>query len=97
MKRKIGKGLMAFGVLLVLGAAGDSDIGRLTLEGVILKLAIGISMFVLGYILHKNKGSKAEAKEHLFTDLSTDVGRVRGPAYKEILSQRKGFVNNETH
>ena len=66
MKRKIGKGLMIAGALLVWGAAGDSDTGALDFNGVLLKVAISIALILLGYILHKNKGSRAEAQERLF-------------------------------
>jgi len=88
MKRTISKALMAVGAVLVLGAAGDSDTGALTIEGAVLKVGIGIALFLTGYILHKNKSSKAEAKEHLFTtDLST-VGGM-GPAYNKKFNTTK--------
>lgn len=97
MKRTINKALMAAGALLVLGAAGDSDTGTLSFEGAVLKVAIGIVLFLLGYILHKNKHSQAETQEHLFNNEEFVSRQVMTPAYKKILSQRKEFVNHETY
>ncbi|MBQ8338580.1 MAG: hypothetical protein IJY33_05495 [Oscillospiraceae bacterium] len=97
MKRKIGKGLMIAGALLVWGAAGDSDTGVLDFDGVLLKVAISIALILLGYILHKNKGSRAEAQEHLFNNEVFVSRQVMTPAYKKILTQRKEFVNHETY
>ncbi|MBQ7799660.1 MAG: hypothetical protein IJ370_04135 [Oscillospiraceae bacterium] len=97
MKRKIGKGLMIAGALLVWGAAGDSDTGVLDFDGVLLKVAISIALILLGYILHKNKGSRAKAQEHLFNNEVFVSRQVMTPAYKKILTQRKEFVNHETY
>ena len=53
MKNKIPKACLIIGAVLVMGAAGDSDIGRLSIEGVILKLAIGLIVFGAGVLLNK--------------------------------------------
>jgi len=53
MKKTISKVLMCFGALLVLGAAGDSDIQRIPFWAVIAKVIIGIVLCTVGYILHK--------------------------------------------
>lgn len=63
MKRKIGKGLMIAGALHVLGAAGDSDTGRLTLEGVAMKVGIGIALFAVGYILSEKVKTPEQSSE----------------------------------
>lgn len=53
MKNKIANVCFIAGAALVLGAAGDSDIGNLTLEGAILKLIAGIIIFGAGVLLNK--------------------------------------------
>ncbi len=98
MKRKIGKGLMIAGALLVWGAAGDSDTGQLTFEGAILKVSAGIVLFVLGYILYKKVKTSEQSPEVFTKQRRKFVSRqVMTPAYKKILTQRKEFVNHETY
>lgn len=53
MKKTISKVLMCFGAVLVLGAAGDSDVQRIPFGAVIVKLIIGMVLFAVGYILYK--------------------------------------------
>ena len=86
MKRKIGKGLMIAGALLVLGAAGDSDTGRLTLEGAVLKVGIGIALFVLGYILCKKVKTSKQSSEGFTKHIKLDSKQTTTSAYKNNFS-----------
>lgn len=63
MKRILSKALMSAGALLILGAAGDSDTGALTIEGAVLKVGIGIALFVVGYILYKKAKTSEQSSE----------------------------------
>ncbi len=53
MKQKIAIFLILAGALLILGAAGDSDTGRIPIEWVLMKIAAGIILFGAGFILRK--------------------------------------------
>ncbi len=51
MQSKIANVCLIASAVLVLGAAGDSDLGRLTIESVILRLIVGAAVFGIGMLL----------------------------------------------
>ena len=95
MKKTISKVFMLFGALLVLGAAGDSDTQRIPFGAVIVKLIIGIALFAVGYILYKKVNTPKPKLESdtLNNELFVNGRQATTPAYEDILTQRKGFVN----
>ena len=96
MKKTISKVLMLLGALLVLGAAGDSDVQRIPFGAVIVKLIIGIALFAAGYILYKKVNTpkpKLESDTLKNNELFVNSRQATTPAYEDILTQRKGFVN----
>ena len=97
MKRILSKALMSAGALLILGAAGDSDTGALTIEGAVLKVGIGIALFVVGYILYKKVNTPEHKPESVTYNEEFVSRQATTPAYNKILPQRKEFVNHETY
>ena len=97
MKRILSKALMSAGALLILGAAGDSDLGRLSFSGVILYVILGILLFAVGYILYKKVNTPERKPESVTYNEEFVCRQVATPAYNNILSQRKEFVNHETY
>ena len=93
MKRKISKGLMLAGALLVLGAAGDSDTNALTFDGVVLKLIIGIALFAVGYILYKkvNTPKPKLRSVTLNNEICVNSKQATTPAYKNNFTTTKGI------
>lgn len=97
MRRKLSNILMCVGALLILGAAGDSDLGRLSFSGMLLYVVLGILLSAVGFMLHK-KVSTPERKPGGVTYNEVFVNRqATTPAYNKILPQRKEFVNHETY
>ena len=97
MKRIIGKSLMVFAALIVLGAAGDSDTGALTIEGAVLKVIAAIVLFAVGYILYKKVNTPEQKPESVTYNEEFVNRQATTPAYNKILPQRKEFVNHETY
>ncbi len=93
MKRKIAKGLMAAGVLLVWGAAGDSDTNALTFEGAVIKVVAAIVLFAVGYILSKKVNAPKQKPESVTLKNNEFVNckQATTPAYKTNFSTTKGI------
>ena len=89
MKRKIGKGLMFAGALLVLGTAGDSDTGALDIKGAALKAITGIMVFAVGYILYKKaksskQGSEDSTQKHINLNSKQDATSAYTENYSTV-------------
>ena len=93
MKRTISIALRTAGVLLMLGAAGDSDTNVLTFEGVVLKVITAAALFAVGYILSKKvntpkpKLRSATYKNNEFVNSK----QATTPAYKNNFTTTKGI------
>ena len=104
MRRKLSSILICVGALLILGAAGDSDLGRLSFSGMLLYVVLGILLSAVGFMLHKKVNTPERKPESvpLYNEVFVDNEIVNckqntTPAYKNILTQRKEFVNHETY
>lgn len=93
MKRTISIALRTAGVLLILGAAGDSDTNMLTFEGVILKVIIAAVLFAVGYILSKKVNTPKPKPESVTSNNENCVNSKQAttPAYNDNFTTTKGI------
>lgn len=86
MKRKIAKGLMLAGALLAWGAAGDSDTGRLTFEGAVIKVVAAIVLFAVGYILYIKAKSSEQNSEDFTKHISLNSKQTTTSVYDKYFT-----------